>query len=380
VGTGVTYAPFRTTANGCPYRPVSGYTVDMTTDENDGECVLDCSLRDAIIAANRRPGIITLGVATYTLSIAGRNEDDAATGDLDITSPLTITGAGPDQTFIDANGIDRVFDLRPGAGTVVISGVTISNGQAESPNGPGGGIFNWDADLILVNTVVQGNSAYKGGGVYVKTGSMTMYGGQITSNSANYGGGVFVEAGATFRGGQISDNSADIGGGVYVAKGSATLTGLEVVDNAAELWGGGVHVASGSATLNGLEVVDNTATTWGGGVHVGSGSATLDGGRILRNSANSGGGGLYLQSSSGQLTVGGGCIVNNSDTSAVNASGGTLAAILVWWGSASGPSGQGPGVGDSVGADVIYAPFSTTANGCPPRANFSIYLPAILRD
>ena len=41
-------------------------------------------------------------------------EDANATGDLDVTGPLEILGAGAAVTIIDAGGIDRVLDVRPG--------------------------------------------------------------------------------------------------------------------------------------------------------------------------------------------------------------------------------------------------------------------------
>ena len=90
------------------------FSVYTTTDENDGSCSDgDCSLRDAIILANgdAQADTITMISGTFTLSIAGADEDDGATGDLDITEPLTITGQGPGQTIIDANGIDRIFHI-----------------------------------------------------------------------------------------------------------------------------------------------------------------------------------------------------------------------------------------------------------------------------
>ena len=86
-----------------------------------------CSLREAVIAArsnlasadcpagelNAQDHIsIPAAGAPYTLTIDGAGEDQGATGDLDLGGgDLLITGAGQGQTMIDANGIDRVFDV-----------------------------------------------------------------------------------------------------------------------------------------------------------------------------------------------------------------------------------------------------------------------------
>ena len=59
-----------------PARAAS-FVVTKTEDTADGACDADCSLREAIIAANADPGhdTITLGPGVYTLSRLGRNED-----------------------------------------------------------------------------------------------------------------------------------------------------------------------------------------------------------------------------------------------------------------------------------------------------------------
>src|SRR4051794_11769372 len=72
-----------------------------------------CSLREAIDAANSNtaangcPGdsagadTINLGPGTYKIEIAGAAEQANATGDFDITSAITIHGAGAASTTVD---------------------------------------------------------------------------------------------------------------------------------------------------------------------------------------------------------------------------------------------------------------------------------------
>ena len=146
-------------------RPASavGFTVTKTADTADGTCDADCSLREAIIAANANLAItdtITLpaNVNSYTLSIGGTGEDAAAQGDLDITDNLVITGAGASSTIIDGGAIEHVFHVDP-AGTGVtasISGVTIQNGSTTIS---GGGIYvAGDGTLILTDSILTGNT------------------------------------------------------------------------------------------------------------------------------------------------------------------------------------------------------------------------------
>src|SRR2546425_8661400 len=92
------------------------FTVNDTADgvdaaPGDGRCATaagTCTLRAAIQETNAEPGADTIMVqaGTYLLTIPGRGEDAAATGDLDIAEALTIIGAGADSTIVDGNGID----------------------------------------------------------------------------------------------------------------------------------------------------------------------------------------------------------------------------------------------------------------------------------
>src|SRR3972149_3629482 len=88
------------------------YIVNKTADTNDGVCNADdCSLREAVRNANACAGwqTITLPAGGYTLTLAGAEEDAAATGDLDITDDVTIVGEGAPS--IDGNGLDRIFEV-----------------------------------------------------------------------------------------------------------------------------------------------------------------------------------------------------------------------------------------------------------------------------
>ena len=89
------------------------------------------SLRSAIEAANSRPNsdTILLPNGTIKLTIAGANEDNAATGDLDIKGNVTIKGKRASTTIVDGNSLDRVFQVL--SGRVQISGLTIQHGQAD---------------------------------------------------------------------------------------------------------------------------------------------------------------------------------------------------------------------------------------------------------
>lgn len=162
------------------------FAVDDTTDTvdvvpGDGACADasgNCTLRAAIMEANALTGAdaITLPAGTYTIAIAGTGEDACLTGDFDVTDTtgqLTITGAGIDATYIDANYLDRVFDIIDGA-SLAVKQTTVRNGGVVAS---GAGFNNRGPSILdLEDVVMTGASNYPGEG-----GGFTNNGGTVTA-------------------------------------------------------------------------------------------------------------------------------------------------------------------------------------------------------
>lgn len=158
----------------------------------------DCSLREAVIAANDSPAVadrILLSAGHYVLQIAGVDEDDAVTGDLDLGGNLEILGAGATMTRIWAGGLDRIFDLRSSIdlGPLRLAGLELTGGQIVS--GIGGAAIklgSWN-ELTIEACTIHGNAAPNGGyGTivgFVTAGALTVRGSTIYDNSA---GGIQV--------------------------------------------------------------------------------------------------------------------------------------------------------------------------------------------
>ncbi|MCB1589079.1 MAG: hypothetical protein KDI56_09260, partial [Xanthomonadales bacterium] len=91
--------------------------LDDAVDQSpgDGQCLAatgGCTLRAAVQEGNALAGAdeVILGAGTHTLSLAGADEDLGASGDLDISDALSISGVGTAATLIDASALDRVLD------------------------------------------------------------------------------------------------------------------------------------------------------------------------------------------------------------------------------------------------------------------------------
>ena len=246
------------------------FTVTKVADTNDGVCDADCSLREAIGAANALPGadVITVPAGTYTLSIVGTGEDLNATGDLDITGDLTINGAG-DATIIDGGSIDRVLTIVLGA-TVFIDSVTIQNGDPGAGAGAGG-ILN-AGTLTLTNSTVTDNTGENFGGGILNTGTLTLTDTTVSdnillgTNTSGGGGGIFSSGTLTLTRSTVSGNSTiGRGGGIYNLDLTTTITNSTISGNTA-LNGGGIFNRFGTVVITHATIADNTASSNGCGI------------------------------------------------------------------------------------------------------------------
>jgi uncharacterized repeat protein (TIGR01451 family) len=267
------------TAHGAP----DTVTVTTTMDEVNGDTSSitalisspggdGISLREAVIAANNTPGPdeIVLPAGTHTLSIAGTGEDTCATGDLDVTDDLTITGADQATTIIDGDAIDRVFHIAP-SGPVLfdMSDVTIRNGNAGSNSG--GGILNSQGAVTLEYCTITSNSAGGvgegllgtspgmgggGGGLYNDEGSVTLANCTVSYNVASDDDAGIPMIGA-------------VGGGICNGPGTVTLTDSSVVHNSANGFAGIANLL-GEISLSrctvALNQADDSAYGIGGGI------------------------------------------------------------------------------------------------------------------
>jgi predicted outer membrane repeat protein len=281
-----------------PFAFASAATFNVTTTVDGGPG----SLRQAIIDANASPGpdIINVPAGTYVLTIPGTNENAAATGDLDITDDATINGAGATATIIDANAIDRVFEVRGTATAVTMSGLTVRNGRVDGTSGTLGGGINvaTNATLTLVDVVVTANTSLAGAGI-ASNGAIVLDHAAVTNNvnnSANNSGGGIRGTTLTATDSTISGNSAPgQGGGIFV--GTLTLDRSTVSGNVSTAdQGGGIFTINGTVTITNSTISGNSAPTdEGGGIFnnppIGAAnSVTIVNTTISNNTAQIGGG------------------------------------------------------------------------------------------
>ncbi|MFP5306685.1 MAG: choice-of-anchor Q domain-containing protein [Gammaproteobacteria bacterium] len=306
--------------------------VTKSSDMYDGICDADCSLRDAITAANASPGAdtVVLQQDVYLLSIATRqpglydenhvDEDENATGDLDITDDLLLRGV-QGFTAIDGQRIDRVFDIAHGA-TVEFRDIEIRGGHTPAR---GAGIANagW---LRLTRITFRDNAAIgqyyqpgQGGAIF-NEGVLSMAGSHFLRNHAGGNDSVVGEGGAIYNTARLNmrttrfvDNlAADPhergGGGAIMNRGGfVTIDRTFFSGNATEDLGYGGAIANDDDGR--MRIVNSTISgnrsgepPYGGAVANGNADRRNDGEVTLHfvTLADNDGGGIY---NNGQMSV-----------------------------------------------------------------------------
>jgi hypothetical protein len=139
-------------------------------------------------------------------------------GDSNSISGLTISNGNP-ADYGGGGGI--LSEYFYGSTRLTVTGCTISgnnSGTNATFNG-GGGINNFAATLVVINSTIAGNTATgSGGGIYSVRGTASVVNSTISGDLAlgNGGGGVFDSDGSmSFIYDTIADNSAAKGAGIY---------------------------------------------------------------------------------------------------------------------------------------------------------------------
>jgi CSLREA domain-containing protein len=351
-------------------------TVNSTADRlNEGS---ECTLREAIAtvdgtghgncgAASPSGNTIVLAATTYPLtrefflflggaptgcfSTSKPRPSDNSWGELSISSTvkdLTIEGAGPGKTVLDACKLgDRALQVMPEA-SVTLKGVSIDNAHAQdgaegsagsaagsqggaAEGGSSGGAILNEGSLTILDTTLIGNHAGFGG----KGGKGGPLGGSGGPGGSGGNGGAIVSTGTlTVSESTIRGNSAGDGG----AGGEATVGGIGEGQKgkggsgaSGANGGGGAGIANfgGTATVETSTINANTAGNGGAGSS-GMNSAPAEG------AGGNGGDGGFGGNGAGIATAG--SIIKHATLTAVND---TIQGNIA----GDGANGGDPGIG-----------------------------------
>lgn len=374
----------------------SAATITVNTADDEINVDGDCSLREAVQAAETDTAVdacaagsgadtIDLPDATYGLTLTGAGENAGATGDLDVSTEITLRGTTLAGTVIDGQGADRIAEVLAG-GKLTLTRLTVKNGNTTR----GGALYN-AGELDLNNVIVRDSHAIHGGGVY-NVGVLSAINSQFLNNTAQ---GLAGSAGGGSNGLQgAGGGGSGLGGGLFHGGSSALISGCTFNANVARGGAGGNANAFGSGAGGAIGggagaygAAGGAATDLGGGgggggggfagnwqFHAG-GTGSLGGGAgggavdfIGVNGGGGGGAGLGggVFAKTGGLTLNASVIDSNSS---VGGTGG--APSCVNWGQCGGNGTQGAGLGGGVyvlGNPVVFTAtqvFSNTSDSDP---------------
>jgi parallel beta-helix repeat protein len=342
--------------------PAVTYLVDDTVDRVDASIGSNgcrtsantCSLRAAIQEANAHPGadVIYILPGTYSIGLAPVNENAANVGDFELLDPVRIEkapgylgdviidGGNPlPGSNVTSRGVDRIFEIHPGAGDVTLRNLTLQNGFSPEE---GGAIQNWSlGKLTLDGVTVKDSYAEKAGGglnhadlndyewavepenlALLPFGRVEIKNSTFTGNGAgdggaainNVSGGTITITGSlvTLNPGPIKpdpldpeefvlvdpsdyplDASAISNQARWEAVGTIRIVDSEISKNASESSGAGISSWGDSiVNIEDSTVTGNRTGAEGGGLFTEGGKVTVTNTEVSKNQAASGGG-LY---------------------------------------------------------------------------------------
>jgi hypothetical protein len=270
-------------------------------------------------------GAVGKAAAGDTIQIAAGTYHEYGIG---LSKQLTLDGAGAASTIIDGDALGRIFSTAFDA--VVISDVTIQNGQSGTYSGAG--IFS-NGPVTLRNTILTGNvNDAVGGAIFINAGTFTLEDSQVLDNTSGAGGGIYVSSAGslTVTRSTLSGNSATSGGGggggILFQGSSMTIQDSSLSDNTAVYFGGGLLQYSGTATLDRVTISGNTAVS-GAGISLLDGTLNATNLTISGNNAINNYGGIFVGSTTASLTLKNSTVAYNTRTNSTGKGTNGLALI-----------------------------------------------------
>jgi hypothetical protein len=307
------------------FEPRLTFVVSTLADSGDGSLRAELgqvAAGDTVTFADGVSGTITL-----------------TTGELALSTNVTISGPGADHLSVSGNQHSRIFHVLPGVavslseltitrgssinggginneGTLFLSDSVLSSNTAHDFGTLGGGIYNsgrltvthstfrnnqvttfngaatrggaiYNANVLTVaDCTLESNSTGQAGGGICNdtTGTTTVSDCTLRGNSAFYGGGIYNIGTMTVSGSRLTGNTGTRGGAIISALGPLTVVNSTISGNFAipfssgnlHPWGGGIEIPNtGTVTVVGSTITGNSSAVLGGGIHNYLGHGTL---------------------------------------------------------------------------------------------------------
>jgi CSLREA domain-containing protein len=279
--------------------PDETITVNTTADGTGGP---DCTLRDAIVAANTDAAVggCSAGNGADTIGFGVSGQIDLGSTLPAVASALTIDGSGQ-SVVVSGQGAVRVLEVNAGA-SLTLQTLTVADGDAANA----GGILNGGA-LLVENSTLSHNDVAENGGVgagiwNTAEGRLTVTDSSFSDNGASergQGGGIYNDGEALVQNATFSGDGADTGGAILnAAAGRLAVSDSTFIGNSA-MGGGAISNAAPSLSIANSSFVGNLATG-GGAILSRDGTALIVSDSLFSGNGAQGGGAI---GSEGTVTV-----------------------------------------------------------------------------
>ena len=257
----------------------------------------------AAVNASNSGDVVQVAAGTYGDVTHQPGNGDTTRCAVIMKSGITIDGAGPGQTIINADSLGRGFHCQR------VTNATIRDLTVRRAYAPvhGAGIFMRDTSSVSVfNCEIK--DCFDGGVIYLNGSSGSLNLCTITNNLSKQGGGVAIEdrCSPNVTNCTISGNKAPVAGGLFIRAFCApridncTIANNQL--NSANGAGGGVAVLNSNPTFVNTKILNNVGDGIGGGIEIVDNAVVAMSGCTIQGNSTSAsygpGGGVYLEFSS----------------------------------------------------------------------------------
>jgi hypothetical protein len=332
----------------------SASAATITVNTTDDTSPTDCTLRNAITAANddAASGACTAGSGSDTVQITATGTITLDSALPTVTSGMSVVGSAAGDIQVLSGGDFRVFTVDTPS-DVEISGLTIAHGRGVTVGGgirhQGGGTLVLDGVLVTQNFATDIQNATRaeayGAGIYNEAGSsLEVHNSTISANEVSaittntnndsiaYGSAIESRGPLSIDASTIEGNDSNLGSqffsegaGAVSTRAGATITNSTISANTvmadtsggsgnANVFGGGLYNldlgSGGPLTLENDTIANNVLSSTGtsSGLERGGGIATINLGgsiessTIAGNSADHSGANVFLNAPDETLT------------------------------------------------------------------------------
>jgi CSLREA domain-containing protein len=286
LGTLIYAAEASSLATAAPSQSTSDGVILVTTLEDELNSDGDCSLREALEAANTNTPVDACGTGdvltdTITFDVAGI---------ITVTNQLSVNAGGPlvidggEVITTSGSGTTRVWWAETGS-MLTLKRLVVADGYVGNDNGAG--LYNNSGNLTINQCDFVGNHFtisdsvhYYGGGIYSIGGILNVFDSRFERNGSedklSHGGGIasINTTGQILRTTFQNNSSAGCldgipcshpgGGGYYQSNASVTIRDSIFISNTALFGGGGISNEWGPLTITNSTFSGNSGSIGGG--------------------------------------------------------------------------------------------------------------------